>query len=252
MTRPAGANVVRASIVCLLLVAAGMAFAQQAPAPVVPEGQPSTDRPLRDVEFGVGTHQFGLQRKVEMYQWRRYGPGYRKVWEAQPIDSSTYAEAYRNPGAFPIQTRYWIATRVVLDGKPVDEDVLKVLGQWRGFRPGFSALPGNLSATFQPEGDGLGSAENPLDPQVGDLRVTWRELELPPLESKLVMEQGNWVLKAEAAVAGARPASTVGADDGANAPSPWRDRYLLPVAVAAVVLLLALAILVRRRRTRGT
>ena len=43
----------------------------------------------------------------------------------------------------------------------------------------------NLAATFQPEGDGLGSAENPLDPQIGDLRISWRELTLPPLKGRV-------------------------------------------------------------------
>ena len=77
------------------------------------------------------------------------------------------------------------ASIVSIDGKPVAPEVIGRLGQWRGFRPNFSALPGNLAATFQPEGDGLGSAENPLDPQVGDLRIDWRELTLPPLADKV-------------------------------------------------------------------
>jgi uncharacterized membrane protein YecN with MAPEG domain len=88
--------------------------------------------------------------------------------------------------------RRWTAQQVTLDDKPVDRSVIEQYGQWRLFRPNFSALPGNLAATFQPEGDGLGSAENPLDPQIGDLRIGWRELTLPPLKGRVSLERGTW------------------------------------------------------------
>ena len=240
------ASVVRAAIVCLLFAAAGIASAQQAPA--APAGQPTSDRPLRDREFGVTTRQFGLQRKVEMYQWRRHGRGYRKVWEARPIDSSAHDEAYRNPGAFPLQTRYWIATRVTLDGKPLDEDVLKALGRWRDFRPGFSALPGNLAATFQPEGNGLGSAENPLDPQVGDLRVTWRELTLPPVEGRVALRGGMWTLKPDAVASAQSDATSATIDAAATQQGLAIDARTLAIASGAVLLVLAVVLLRRRRR----
>jgi hypothetical protein len=133
-----------------------------------------------------------------------------------------------------------------VDGRPVDEDVLKVLGQWRGFRPGFSALPGNLSATFQPEGDGLGSAENPLDPQIGDLRITWHEMTLPPLAGRVALRDAVWVLKPGAAVAenGAAPAP-----DPATSGRKTAQRYLLPVGAGALLVFALLALIRRRRAT---
>ena len=238
---------IRGACACLLFAFAGMVFAQLAAGPSVPEGPPSTDQELRDREFGVGTRQFGLQRKVEMYQWRRLGPGYRKVWDEQAIDSSAYAETYRNPGALPMQTRYWVATRVQLDGKPVDEDVLKQLGRWRDFRPGFSALPGNLAATFQPEGDGLGSAENPLDPQIGDLRVTWRELTLPDLSTRLVLQRGVWILKPDTAVAAVPANATASPARSPDVRAQGRYRDALPIGIGALVVIVAIVVLRRRR-----
>lgn len=175
----------RGLLVCALTISASVAYAQTAP--------PQTDERLRDAEFGVSTRQFGLQRSVRMYQWQRTGSQYRRVWSELLIDSSDYPAQRRNPRAMPIATRYWIAQHVRIDGKPVDEDVLKQLGQWRDFRPNFSALPGNLSATFQPEGDGLGSAENPLVPEVGDLRITWREMALPALSGRIALQNGRWM-----------------------------------------------------------
>ncbi len=233
----------RAGLAAGLLAFAGIAAAQEP----VPQGEPVAAERLRDAEFGVSTRQFGLQRRVEMLQWRRQGAGYARVWTSEPVDSSGFDARHANPGAFPIETRYWIAPLVTVDGRPVDEDVLKALGQWRGFRPGFSALPGNLSATFQPEGDGLGSAENPLDPQIGDLRITWHEMTLPPLAGRVALRNAVWVLKPGAAVAdaGAAPAR-----DPALAGRETAHRYLLPVGAGALLVFALLALIRRRRGTR--
>jgi hypothetical protein len=213
----------------LLLALAGGIRAQEAVPQ--PRGQPMVAHAPRDAEFGVIARGFGLQRQVEMLQWRKDGDGYRKEWSAEPIDSSGYAQANRNPGEFPLQTRYWIAADATLDGKPIDDDVLKEYGTWRDFRPGFSALPANLAATFQPEGDGLGTADNPLDPQIGDLRVHWRELELPPLAGKVALQGGVWIPASDAV-----PESVVATSDTvADATSAKPDRWILWLAVAVVL-----------------
>ena len=168
------------------VAAAGNVAAQDAPA------SPPRSAPVKDREFGVETRRFGLERRVEMYQWRKYGPGYGKVWSETRIDSTHYAPAYRNP-EMPLQSRSWLARDVRVDGHPLDPAVLQSLGQWRGFRPAFNALPAALLSTFQPEGDGLGSAENPQAPAIGDLRVNWRELVLPDLAGRMVLRDGRWV-----------------------------------------------------------
>jgi len=224
----------------LLLALAGGAHAQAA---AQPQGGPVTAHPPRDSEFGVTTRGFGLKRQVEMLQWRRFGPGYRKEWSEQPIDSAGYAQAYRNPGDFPIETRYWIAD-ATLDGKAVDDDVLKEFGEWRDFRPGFTALPANLAATFQPEGDGLGTADNPVDPQIGDLRVHWRVLELPPLAGKVALQGGVWIPASDAVSADV----VAGSDTVADATAPKSPRWAWWFA-AVVVLLIGGAWSLRRRRS---
>lgn len=240
-------------VAVLALVFAGAAMAQAPTAQVAPRGEPEVQGTLRDADFGVRKRAAGLKRQVEMYQWQRAGAAYATVWSAQRIDSSRFDPAHGNPGSFPIRTRYWIATQLRLDGKPLGEDVLKEYGRWRAFRPGFSALPGNLAATFQPEGDGLSSSENPLDPQVGDLRITWHALELPPLAGKVALENGTWVPVAQAPAAavpapgqngaGAVPARAPAA--GGHRP-PWA--WLLGAGLAALALVLAL---LARGRTRA-
>lgn len=233
----------RAALACLLLALAGIATAQDVPALAAP----TPGSALHDKDFGVRTRQFGLQRSVRMLQWNQQGNTFAKVWSDAPIASAGYPPANRNPGEFPLKTRYWIADHASLDGKPIDDDVLKALGQWRDFRPNFSALPGNLAATFQPEGDGLGSADNPLDPQIGDLRVTWRELMLPPLAGKVALAQGAWVMKPDTEIsAAAVPKSAADvASESAKAMS-----HLLPFGLGILVVILAL-FAARRHRERA-
>ena len=141
----------RGLLALLMLLAAGFVHAQ--------EGEPVTEEVVRDREFGVSARHFGLERRVEMFQWRAKDGGYERTWSETPIDSSGYSAGHENP-AFPMRGRRWLAQKVTLDDKPVDRSVVEQFGQWRLFRPNFSALPGNLAATFQPEGDGLGSARH--------------------------------------------------------------------------------------------
>lgn len=216
-----------------LLVLAGAAgtctpLLAQAPDP---GAEPQVAGTLKDPDFGVRTGASGLERVVEMYQWRADGERYARDWSGQPIDSSRFAPGHDNP-PFPLHGQRWMPDEVTVDGHPLDASVLRELGEWREFRPSFSALPGNLAATFQPEGDGLGSAENPLAPEVGDLRIHWLELALPPLDDRIELRDGAWYL---------RP-------DAAAAEQPEAGRRGWVAVVAGVVLLLLLALLAARRR----
>ncbi|MEG3790012.1 TMEM43 family protein [Lysobacter sp. CCNWLW3] len=232
------------------------AAAAQAPAPpggkattastAEPVGEPTTAGILRDREFGVSSRRFGLDRRVEMYQWRATPTGYERVWNAAPIDSQGYAPGHQNPPTLPLENRRWWSESASLDGRPIDSGVLHALGEWRVFRPNFSRLPANLAATFQPEGDGLGSAENPLDPQIGDLRVSWRELQLPPLEGKVELVDGRWRMSAATAAAALNaapvPAPVAAPEaEGAHRLWPWFGGAALVIAIA----------LVARRRRRA-
>ena len=200
-----------------------------------PSGEPVTDAVVRDVEFGVSARHFGLERRVAMLQWKAVAGGHALAWSEEPIDSRGFPAGKANPAEFPLPGRRWIAP-VTLDGKPLSPEAIERFGQWRGFRPNFSALPGNLAATFQPEGDGLGSAENPLEPQVGDLRIEWRELTLPPLADKVELRDGRWVPGGDTVpdAAVAQPTSA--------ARGPW--------LLGGGVLLLALLALAFFRRSR--
>lgn len=201
----------RLAIAACLAATAATAIAQDA-APD-PSATPQPAATVRDPDFGVAARHFGLEREVEMFQWRRRGDGYDRAWSVDAQDSTGFAPGHDNP-PFPLGSRRWVADAVSVDGMPIDGAVLAALGRWTPFRPSFSALPGNLAATFQPQGDGLGTAENPVAPQVGDLRIHWRELRLPPLGDRIELRAGRWRLKDPP------PASPRRAGDGAEASAP--------------------------------
>ncbi|QWP79111.1 hypothetical protein J5226_12295 [Lysobacter sp. K5869] len=221
-----------------------------------PVGEPVAGTSLRDRDFGVLTRQFGLDRRVEMYQWRRAADpsagqgGYERIWNSAPIDSTHFAPGHVNPTRLPLENRRWWSDSATLDGRALDSEVLRALGEWKVFRPNFSRLPSNLAATFQPEGDGLGSSENPLAPQIGDLRVTWRELRLPALEGKLELRDAAWRLKPEAAAA-ALNAAPPRSNATVLGERPRDERWSWGWLVAGVALAAALLLWLRGRRRRA-
>ena len=214
------------AVACVLSTAlvAPVATAAQADASATPKGEPG----LHDPVFRVHGPELGLERRVAMYQQVAAGEASTNEWSEVRIDG--------NP-EFPLQGERWMADRITVDGYPLAPGVIEALGEWREFRPGFSALPGNLSATFQPEGDGLGSAENPLAPQIGDLRIHWRELVLPPLAGRIELRDGRWQLAADAPALAAAPT----ADRG------WLLAWL-PIIAGGLGLLVLAVVLARRRR----
>ncbi|HZX79695.1 MAG TPA: TMEM43 family protein, partial [Lysobacter sp.] len=166
----------RPAIALVLLLAIGTAHADTAL-----DGDPLPSNPLEDPDFHVASSQFGLERRVEMYQWRRdEDGGYSTVWNAAPIDASSFDAPHRNPARLPVRNRQWWVESATLDGRPLPLGVIRLLGQWQAAKPNFSRLPSNFAARFQPEGDGLASSYNPLAPAIGDVRITWHEFVLPP------------------------------------------------------------------------
>lgn len=224
----------RSAVLASLLAVAASGVARGAP-PALPVGDPHPGAELRDADFGVQSTQFGLERRVEMYQWRRDATGYANVWNAAAIDSVDFDAGHRNPARLPVRNRQWWAPSVTVDGRGLSMDTVRLLGQWEPMHPNFSRLPGTYAAQFQPEGDGLGSSFNPLDPQIGDVRITWHEFVLPPLAGKIQLLRGQWELspKAAAAPAATRLAAVdIGAAtlESARQLSPW----LIVIAAASL------------------
>ncbi len=226
------------------LAISSLAFAGLARAQDSVLGAPQPDKSVRDPEFGVIARHLGLERHVEMLQWQRTASGYARVWSERPIDSSSFAPDHQNPGIFPMHGRRWMASVVRIDDNPVDPQVIVQRGVWQDIRPSFSALPANLAATFQPEGDGLGSAENPLAPHVGDLRIHWRDLVLPTLDGQISLRGGRWQLLPEARVVPV----PVDALSPAHDSPPQRRAWIWMIGVLVALGLVGVVLRVRRRR----
>jgi len=235
---------------CRLLALAAMTvlaqfFSTVAIAKTEPEGFPDPGLPLIDPDFKVRTRQFGLDRRVEMYQWRLGEHGYERAWHGALIDSAGFDEAHANPSKLPIENRRWWAEQPTLDGAPLDQAVLRSLGEWRMLRPDFSRLPANLAASFQPEGEGLGSAENPLEPQIGDVRVSWRELVLPSLTGKVVQRDGTWTLASDP-----ESANAAGPALAPSSEKPEHAQRMWPFFAGGLLVIVAIVVGVQRRKRR--
>jgi hypothetical protein len=147
--------------------------------------QPGT--PARDPAFGIsGDGLLRVSRKVEMYQWEEQSKtesrenvggsktttttySYRKVWLDHPVDSSHFhGQGNHNNPAMPQQSATFDAGNVVLGAYRVDAPVLDRL---TGFKP----LPasGEAPSGYRVSGDTYYRGNNPAQPEVGDIRVSF-------------------------------------------------------------------------------
>ncbi len=242
--------------VCLLF-----AVALVSPAPAqdaAPRSRvPHSASPLRDPDFGVESRGVTLEREVQMYQWREVdtddGPRYRKAWSPLAVDSSRFAQpqGHENPPlSFPIDPARWNATRsFTLGGHPLDPAIEVHAGQWRTLRPDPARVPPNLAASFQPDGEGLSSSQDPRRPQIGDIRLRWRERRAAPIATPIALRDGRWV--ADTSVQAPVPAPAAAAEgapgDATSQQAPLR-MFIYVGAIAAILGLLALVLLRRGRR----
>ncbi|NID16895.1 TMEM43 family protein [Luteibacter yeojuensis] len=140
-----------------------------------------------DSEFNVRANAPILIRHVEMFQWREITVGgathYELDWVDRPIDASDFARpaGHVNPGAFPIQGREFEAGQVKLGNFKLSERILRAFPGRVAVPPDEKALPPNLAATFQRSGDALVTSVKPVNPRLGDLRISWEAVPLQPM-----------------------------------------------------------------------
>jgi hypothetical protein len=147
--------------------------------------QPTT--PARDPVFGVsGDGLLRLSRSVEMYQWKEEASSqsqqsvggsqttqttytYQKVWSAQPIASAKFkvTDGHQNP-QMPQRSAIFDGAEVKLGPYRVDPSVLSKVSAFTPLQPQ-SAPP----AGYQAAGDGFYQGQNPSQPVIGDVRVSF-------------------------------------------------------------------------------
>lgn len=212
---------------------------------------------VEDPVFGVATPALGLDRQVEMYQWREsIGPdglpAYDTAWASEVIDSAGFEqpEGHANPGALPFESQRWFADSARLDGRPVSPSSLwRDLDGWQPLSPDPTALPLNLALLFVPDGTGLITSDDPGAPQVGDIRVRWAALPGGPVSAPVVEVDGGYRPASEAAGMD-RLAALPDALPGLKGGRGMASNIWLWFGIAlAIALLIAPAVLFRSRMT---
>jgi hypothetical protein len=195
-----------------------------------PRGQIESAVAVVDPMFGIHANVLGLERRVEILQWRKVDfpapPHYEQAWSAERIDSAAFDAAHRNAGDLPFNGERWWSSDPKLDGHPVSAQVMSVLDAWTPLRPDLSQLPTNLAVSFQPDGDWLSTSQNPAQPQVGDVRVRWRVIAQALAPSGAVLIAGRWEMPAPVASAATSTATSQGSPPtpSANATREWAQR----------------------------
>lgn len=230
-------------------------------AEVHPQGQIASAAAVTDPIFHVRAKLLGLERGVEMLQWRKVDvpapPHFEQAWTAERIDSSAFDAVHRNTGDLPFNGERWWTTDPKLDDHPVSADVLGALDAWTPLKPDLLQLPTNLAVSFQPDGDWLSTSQDPAHPAIGDVRVRWRAIEHASAPNGAVLIAGRWELPAAtstvatnavpiSAAASSQPSSTA----STNGMRVWLQRMFGDHVAWLIVagLAFAVALLIRKRR----
>jgi len=173
-------------------------------------GRATTDDRIPDRDFGFAVPAIRLERSVRMYQWREVrGPSqtdqklgggtetrtqytYEKAWSGTPISSAPFQvpEGHQNPGNFPYTNQTFATPNVRLGAFKLPPEFISEINRFEPLR--FKSLPpdfpANLANRAQVVDGDIFIGRNPREPEVGDLRVSWRRVE-PPVPVSLVARQ---------------------------------------------------------------
>lgn len=176
-------------------------------------GLATTENQLTDASFGVNSRAIKLKRIAEMYQWqeesqseekKKLGGGtetvttytYSTTWSEKPINSNQFkkADGHRNPANMPYRTEEWKAEEVTVGPFRLAQSVIDKISGYTPLElsPEYD-LPDNLKnrASFDLQTVYLG--RNPLSPEIGDLRVSFRQIK--PLTISLIARQAGSILE---------------------------------------------------------
>ncbi|MFI5013146.1 MAG: TMEM43 family protein [Hyphomicrobiales bacterium] len=157
-------------------------------------GTASVTQPLLDADFGVSATALRLRRIAEMYQWKeeektettKNAGGsetktttytYAKTWSAEQIDSGRFRhpQDHGNP-AKTIAGRDFFAQDAKLGGFALDQMLLAKLPDDQRL-----AVPQDIAASLktknpdaQVSGDGIYIGQNPAEPRIGDVRISYQ------------------------------------------------------------------------------
>lgn len=157
--------------------------------------------PALDNEFGMKSNGVRLMRRVEMFQWteeqesetqKKLGGGettkttykYSRNWADHPIDSAKFKErsGHSNP-QMTYRNRFVVAPQPKLGAFSVPSDLLRNFGTEDRLAVAdeqLQAIGKRLSKPVQAVDGVLYVSQDPAQPVVGDLRITFTDVRLQP------------------------------------------------------------------------
>lgn len=162
-------------------------------------GTATTQETLVDEAFLVSAPAIKLQRNVSMYQWKQTGVSksatrhdYKKDWSDKAIDSShfKYPAEHGNP-EMAYKNRTFQAQNVSLGAFKLSNEQINRLAVDQDLTVQGIKIPKQLAGkklTLTETGLYLG--DNPAEPQIGDLKISFKILK-PSKVSVIAQQQGN-------------------------------------------------------------
>jgi hypothetical protein len=195
----------------LVSIAADRVDAAHDGRPVHLAGMATTTATVKDPVFGLSAQAIHLQRTAEMYQWqekkeekteKNLGGStdtkttytYEKTWAKQHIPSSGFKhpEGHQNPERMPYGSERFTAQPVTLGAYQLSAPLVN---QMRGAEPLafpqelLAALPAALQGKARLTADGLYLGNDPAQPQIGDLRLSFSTVK-PQTVSIIAQQSG--------------------------------------------------------------
>lgn len=173
-------------------------------------GTATSTETLRDDSFTVSAQALLLQRQTETYQWeerkhtkteKKIGGGevtkttysYHKVWSPGRIDSGSFkrSQGHQNPGSLPYPSRDFIARQAKVGAFSLTPAQVKEIDVFEPLSLGPDyAPPAGLSGRATANESGIYIGRDPGDPQIGDIRVSFRVVR-PQTVSLIGQQQGG-------------------------------------------------------------
>ena len=173
-------------------------------------GEATTDEVLTDDSFNVAQQGIILKRVAEMYQWQEEEEErndtieytYSQTWASQVIDHSEfeYPQEYQNPAAMRYEPRQFRADEVSLGAYELPDFLIDQMDNYEDLSPG-QAVEDREALEYEISGDYIYVGEDPVDPQIGDIRVSYQIIR-PATVSVLAQQTGATFEKFQAEAGG--------------------------------------------------
>lgn len=185
-------------------------------------GLATTKDILKDPVLGLSENAIGMNRKVEMYQWKQNQETktesqlggsekqvttytYKQVWSTRLLDSSEYKEqaGHQNPAAMPIESLHQYASNVTVGDFLLPSSLVTQISETQPIdleKVNTTSLQNKINKPVRYINNQLYGGENYQTPQIGDIRIT--ATATPPQTVSIIGQQTGNTLQEYMAKAG--------------------------------------------------